>query len=317
MFNVAEVLGPYCGALVHDFLGLSAVFYVLGTLSLLCQMWFLAILFSIRENGEATGHEDAFSSTGLVEPTTSHEIGWRRLRSLITSRRFLVSVLLISTAAMIKGGVEECLPFHADHEWKKTPMQIGEFFSVIAGFYLAAAAIVGQLWSLSSQWEVLRVNLSAMMLGCLGFITWALFSVKSFGGGSSALWIALSAYGFGLGVTFTPATLLLGDAVENEEPGAAKDAVNSMWNTMWEAGGSLGFLIGGIFASTYARQVRLFTVFAGVAIVVMALVIAIMIVPSMQTYALKCIRDLSKSPAQKDPRSAPGRRKQESGNPLV
>lgn len=67
----------------------------------------------------------------------------------------------------------------------------------------------------------------------------------------------LACYGAALGLTHTPAALLLADAVDHEE-GRAKDAVNGIWNTMWEAGGSLGFLLGGLLAEKYAKQLRLF-----------------------------------------------------------
>lgn len=272
MFNVAEVLGPYCGALVNDYWGMSAVFYVLGGFSLLCQLWFLAIIFAIREKEEELSPR--LNMSGLPQRTKlSTQTGWARLKTLVTGRRFVVSVLLISTAAMIKGAVEECLPFHADHEWKKTPMQIGEFFSVIAISYLLAAAVVGQLWSMSSDCACGRVISCACSLSLLGIATWCLFSVKSFGFGTTVMWCGLALYGACLGITFTPATLLIGDAVENEDPGYAKDSVNSMWNTMWEAGGSLGFLMGGLFAETYAKQRALFGGLAVFSMIITAIVI--------------------------------------------
>lgn len=277
MFNVAEVLGPYCGALVYDYMGMSAVFYILGVFSCLCQLWFLAIIFSINKKEQEPG---VFNTSGLPQRVhLSKQTGWARFKSLVLGRRFVVSVLLIATAAMIKGGVEECLPFHADHEWKLTPMKIGEFFSIIAVSYLVAAAVVGQLWTMSSDCGCGRVVVCAVMLAVLGVSTWALFSIHSFGGGMTLMWCGLSMYGVCLGVTFTPATLLIGDAVENEDPGAAKDSVNSMWNTMWEAGGSLGFLMGGVFAHNYTRMIHLFTALAVLTVIVAAIVIAISWLP--------------------------------------
>merc|ERR1719422_2183218 len=84
-----------------------------------------------------------------------------------------------------------------------------------------------------------------------------MFLVASYYHHHVALWVSLLGYGVCLGVTHTSAALLLGDAVEHEE-GRAKEAVNGIWNTMWEAGGSLGFLLGGFLAEDYARQLRLF-----------------------------------------------------------
>merc|ERR1719213_315654 len=70
--------------------------------------------------------------------------------------------------------------------------------------------------------------------------------------------VSLAAYGVCLGMTHTPAALLLATVIDHEE-GAAKDAVNGIWNTMWEAGGSLGFLLGGLLAERYHEQMALLT----------------------------------------------------------
>merc|ERR1719213_1330287 len=70
--------------------------------------------------------------------------------------------------------------------------------------------------------------------------------------------VSLAAYGVSLGMTHTPAALLLASVIDHEE-GSAKDAVNGIWNTMWEAGGSLGFLLGGLLAERYHEQMALLT----------------------------------------------------------
>merc|ERR1719191_344066 len=84
-----------------------------------------------------------------------------------------------------------------------------------------------------------------------------IFAVAAYYKTTWNLWGTLAVYGCFLGLTHTPAALLLADAIEHEEREAAKDAVNGIWNTMWEAGGSLGFLLGGLLAHSYASQLDL------------------------------------------------------------
>ena len=52
--------------------------------------------------------------------------------SMLKSPRLGCTVLLIVTAAIVKGSVEEMLPFHADHQWHYDPLRIGGLFSIIA-----------------------------------------------------------------------------------------------------------------------------------------------------------------------------------------
>merc|ERR1740116_835422 len=87
-------------------------------------------------------------------------------------------------------------------------------------------------------------------------MAWCVFITTAYCKHENVLWAGLLTYGVCLGLTHTPAALLLADAIEHEE-GRAKDAVNGIWNTMWEAGGSLGFLLGGLLAEDYSGQVRL------------------------------------------------------------
>ena len=57
-------------------------------------------------------------------------------------------------------------------------------------------------------------------------------------------YLCLALYGFSLGATHTPATYFIGAYVDTIEDTASKDAANGIWNTMWEFGGSVGFLFG-------------------------------------------------------------------------
>merc|ERR1719456_1364730 len=58
----------------------------------------------------------------------------------------------------------------------------------------------------------------------------------------------LALYGITLGFTHTPAAFYIGEVVDDFEEPAGKDAANGIWNSMWEFGGSIGFLCGGAFA---------------------------------------------------------------------
>merc|ERR1719221_921978 len=91
--------------------------------------------------------------------------------------------------------------------------------------------------------------------------SYTLFLIASYHKTINALYMGLVMYGICLGLTHTPSALLLADAIEHEE-GKAKDAVNGIWNTMWEAGGSLGFLLGGLLAHNYEHQLELMVAYA-------------------------------------------------------
>lgn len=75
-------------------------------------------------------------------------------------------------------------------------------------------------------------------------------------------------------MTHTPAALLLASVVDHEE-GTAKEAVNGIWNTMWEAGGSLGFFLGGFLAEHYHEQMELLSCYAGCCAVAASIMVAI------------------------------------------
>jgi MFS family permease len=247
--NVAEVLGSLFGALIYEVWGQRTVFWFLGVASVINQFLLCAVIASLNSVGEHV----------VVPPTTismqnmTRKSGWRRVWNVLSSRRLGCAVLLIVMAAVVKGAVEEMLPFHADHQWGFSPLEIGQLFAIIAFTYIVSALSVGKAW----RWlDAFRVYFSAFWLALLGLSALLLFSLSAWNMGKLYLWGALAFYGMCLGLTHTPAALLLADAIEHEE-GVAKDAVNGVWNTMWEAGGSLGFLLGGLLAHHYADQVRL------------------------------------------------------------
>jgi len=245
--NIAEVLGSSIGAYVFDNFGQEAVFYLMGALSVVNQFFLIAALFVVSGDGTIP---PAFVEGSFK--VTQH--GVQRLKGVLRSPRLYCAVILIFVAAVVKASVEEVLPFHADHRWHMKPLEIGNLFSIVAFAYIISALLSGRMWNLLAG---RRMLFSAFWLATLGVVAWSMFLVSSMYHHQVALFAGLVGYGVCLGVTHTPAALLLGDAVEHED-GVAKDAVNGIWNTMWEAGGSLGFLLGGLLAEDYRKQLNLF-----------------------------------------------------------
>lgn len=268
--NVAEVLGSFCGAMLFAWWGQRSVFGFLGIVSFINQFVLVAIMRSLTTEPRETeppssdapsGSAEALLLRGpdrIVRPPQFSKSGSKRLLALLTNTRMFVATLLITMAAVVKGSVEEMLPFHADHQWGYEPIVIGEMFFVIAVAYIGAAICAGKVWQ---RLEGSHVAFSALWLSLLGGAAWCVFAAASYHKDGRLLMIGLVLYGICLGLTHTPAALMLADTIEQEE-GAAKDAANGIWNTMWEAGGSLGFLFGGFLADDYASQFRLMSCYA-------------------------------------------------------
>jgi len=259
--NIAEVLGSTLGAVLYDIWGQRSVFCFLGVVSIVNQALLLVAFWSLKPGGS----KRKLSIMQSVPPM----VGWNRLKATLSNKRLRCAIVLIMMAAVVKGSVEEMLPFHADHEWGFRPAKIGELFSIVAFAYIVAAVCVGRFWSRLSDRKVLfgtlclsdgRIILSAFCLSLLGAAAWVCFRIEEYWKQEQVLWGALVVYGACLGLTHTPAALLLADAIDHEA-GKAKDAVNGIWNTMWEAGGSMGFFLGGFLADSYTGQVDLITAY--------------------------------------------------------
>lgn len=264
--NVAEVLGSLFGAVIFEAWGQRTVFCVLGVASVINQVVLVVIMFQLEADDH--GPEDmspsspAFGmsawgaspvSTTPSDAPPERRWKWKKLWRLLQGRRLACAVLLIVMSAVVKGAVEEMLPFHADHRWGMDPLAIGQLFAIVATAYIISAFAIGRVWR---ELEGFRVVFSAAWVALLGIGSLMTFCVAAFDLGVSVLWGGLAFYGVCLGLTHTPAALFLADAIDHEE-GVAKDAVNAIWNTMWEAGGSLGFLAGGLLGHHYPAQLRL------------------------------------------------------------
>jgi predicted MFS family arabinose efflux permease len=207
---------------------------------------------------------DADSGAGPSTPKEERVCGYipapqpgacEQLRHVFSNRPLICAVLLIAMSAVVKGSVEEMLPFHADHRWGYNPLQIGELFCTIAIAYIFAAAMCCNFWE---RMENFQVVFSAYWLLMLGVVAWIVFATVSYFKNAGALRAALAMYGICLGLTHTPANLLAAGVIDHEI-GPAKDASNGIFQTMWEAGGSLGFLLGGLLAERYHEQMALLT----------------------------------------------------------
>mmetsp|Transcript_13214 Transcript_13214/g.38078 ORF Transcript_13214/g.38078 Transcript_13214/m.38078 type:complete len:499 (-) Transcript_13214:19-1515(-) len=272
--NVAEVLGSTLGAWVFDAYGQRAVFWLLVVASVINQVFLVFVIFMVRGSGIYKIPSSSSMSSLTPEAATA---GWNKIKKVLKSKRMGCSVILIMMAAVVKASVEEVLPFHADHRWGLRPLEIGNLFSVIATAYITSAVIAGKIWESMGKWRTL---FGASWLAILGFATWGVFLTAMFWKQKPVLVMWLVFYGVALGMTHTPAALLLADAVEHER-GRAKEAVNAIWNTMWEAGGSVGFLLGGLLAENYAGQLRLFGVYSICCLVSAVLMMAIAGLPFM------------------------------------
>lgn len=262
--NVAEVLGSFFGALIFETYGQSTVFWFLAVVSVLNQVLLVIIYFMVNSTvirsprGVDAEWEEGHSQNQQRQlrhsASTIFNSGLKRLTNLLKSPLLGCAVLTIFTSAIVKGSVEEMLPFHADHQWGYTPMQIGQLFAIIAIAYIIAAMSSGKLWSYLGSF---RLIFTACWIVFLGASSYAVFLVYGWNKDQNYLYVALAFYGVCLGATHTPAALLLAEAIEHESKAATKDAVNGIWNTMWEGGGSLGFLLGGLLAHHYQEQVYL------------------------------------------------------------
>lgn len=259
--NVAEILGSSLGAWLFHNYGQRAVFWVLGFISIANQLLLVGVLCSIRPSADDWLLQPLAVRWPSGSPMNANAVdlqrGWWKLYKTLSNPRCLCAIILIGTAGMVKASMEEVLPFHADHRWGLDPLQIGNLFSVVAVSYISAAVVVGYIWNYLGECSIIfcMVWLVALGVTALGvLLTASVYKHEVF------LITNLVAYGISLGFTQTPAALLLKEVVDKEE-GRAKNVVNGVWNTMWEAGGSLGFLVGGFFAEDYWHQILLFAAF--------------------------------------------------------
>lgn len=291
---LAELAGPLLGSILFDAYGQSSVFWFLGVVSFINQGMLVGVLYSIRGTYDIGANSPSrVSSPMLGEPgppssacspmmsslgpadvaggqaprTTAVERtgiftvqpgAWAKLGALLRNPTFICANLIITMAGVIKGSVEEMLPFHADHQWGYDPVEIGKLFCTTAVAYFVASFLVAGIWTDLGRFQI---GFSSQCILLLGISTWMSFHVAYYYKDETALFGTFAGYGFCAGLTFTCAAQLIADVVDKAE-GHAKDAANGIWNTMWEAGGSTGFALGGFLAHRYHDQMNLTTWFA-------------------------------------------------------
>merc|ERR1719159_1500894 len=127
---------------------------------------------------------------------------WPKMKTLLQNPTFICAVLIITMAGVIKGSVEEMLPFHADHQWGYDPVTIGKLFCTTAISYFLSSAVVATCWTSLGRFQT---GFSSQCILLLGVTTWMSFHVFFYYKDETALFSSFAAYGFCAGLTFTSA----------------------------------------------------------------------------------------------------------------
>jgi MFS family permease len=278
---LAELAGPLVGSLLYDAYGQRAVFWFLGVVSFMNQGMLVAVLYLISPTTDIGSAANSRASSPMIAETSpeSDDVSkrgesrwdflrpqpgaWAKLKNLLSNPTFICAVLIITMAGVIKGSVEEMLPFHADHQWGYDPLKIGKLFCTTAVAYFIASFLVAQIWTGLGRFQI---GFAAQCILLLGVATWMSFHVAYYYKEETTLFGTFSLYGFCAGLAFTSAAQLIAEVVDHAE-GHAKDAANGIWNTSWEFGGSAGFFMGGFLAHHYKDQMKLTTWFMMSAVV--------------------------------------------------
>merc|ERR1719426_503747 len=164
----------------------------------------------------------------------------------VLNNLLLWAVLVIAPAAAVKSCFESMLPLFGGQK-NYDELSVGMLFCVCAVAYILASVSIGYFWlSMSPTSRNLLITFSLGGLACAAGavftsykVNWHLDAIGLFDFTRHEVFY-LFAYGLCLGLTHTPAAYLLGNAVDAYEDAAAQDAVNGIFNTCWELGGSLG-----------------------------------------------------------------------------
>jgi hypothetical protein len=210
-----------------------------------------------------------------------------RLTSVLTNKVLIASCICIAPAAMVKSSMEGILPlFGAGQGY--TEFEVGQLFTAVALGFIMSATLLGYVWDNMSFAS--RASLTGGSLLVLGGM--ASILLHSYGADANihaswhASWIAylngsnhtffyslLVTYGVLLGVTHTAPALYLGEVLDSlEEDSQCKQAANGLWNTGWEAGGSLGFIAAGVASTDSWREEQAVLTSLGMCVVVSAAV---------------------------------------------
>jgi len=255
--NVAEVFGPLLGAAIFTAYGSGAPYVFLAVLSVLNNLLLWAVLRCLPED-DPKDEESAALLPAAPQAQRSFADRMQLLRCIFSEPSLWRAVLVIAPAAAVKSCFESMLPLFGGQK-NYDELSVGLLFCVCAVAYIAASVSIGYCWlSMSPTSRNLLITFSLGGLACAAGavftsykVNWHLDEIGLFDfTRHEVFYLFLFAYGLCLGLTHTPAAYLLGNAVDAYEDAAAQDAVNGIFNTCWELGGSLGFILAG-FASQH------------------------------------------------------------------
>lgn len=251
--NVAEVGGPLLGATVFTLSGQETSFYFLTLLSVLNQIGLLGILYWVWTIREKSHFEESSIAALLSEDEDMvvihmHSIkqysGLERFIDVIADPHLWKALAVIAPAALIKAELENILPLYADHHLGYDTMSIGLSFSSVAVAFVISSIAIGL------SWDFLLVRTRDLIVGssmvCLSVFSTTILPVTQLTQNPTIFMSALAVYGIFLGLTITPSSFMLGEFVDRLRDSQSKDVANGIWNTLWEMGGAMGFMISGI-----------------------------------------------------------------------
>jgi len=266
--NVAEVFGPFFGAWIFSVYGMTSTYYVLFMMSVANNVLLACAYFLMPtddpEQQALLGKETKEMARTESDLRRSFEDRWRSLMQVLTDVLLWRSLVVIGPAAMIKASFESILPLFADNHGYNE-FEVGQLFSLIAIGFIIAAMWLGKAWkNMTSRAKAVWVTFSLFFLGliaCVMLYSWGashtipvrdwIEYLNNAGEENPAtqhhylFLVCLVFYGALLGITHEAAALYLAEVVDSMEFAKAKAATNGIWNTGWELGGSLGFVVAG------------------------------------------------------------------------
>lgn len=297
--NVAEVFGPFLGAGVFSLWGDSASFFILAAASILNQVFLLIVYYLLGSDGSDDEEAPLVSASTSVYNEDSEETppnsariidGFCRIRDIVASPFLMRTIIIITPAALMKSSIEELLPFFADHELQFDEVNVGCCFSVVAVSFTMASVLAGFLWreevnhdqvmdietakecKTLYKWRTWVVGTWLALLGCFSAFIMLSYEMFPTTNGIYLFYTLLGLYGFSLGATHTPATYFIGAYIDSLGDTASKDAANGIWNTMWELGGSIGFLLASFPNSTKWWEEATFLACLGCVLILVSIV---------------------------------------------
>jgi len=291
--NVAEVFGPLLGAAVFTAYGEAAPYLMLILLSLgnNCFLFVVIVMLRSEDPGERqplmSDERASEPFAAVLEPSSPNfrqdeeasvlpQTGLPAIKAIFMQPALWRAVMVICPAAAIKSMFESILPFFGTkHNYSE--LSIGLLFTIVACAYILTSVGIGYYWLVLSK--TARNNVVCLAMAILACVAGSVLT--SYRGNldlqhvglvdiskHELFYVFLALYGVALGLTHTPANFLLAEAVDAFTGASAQDAVNGIFNTCWELGGSLGFVFAGWASVHSTRQEQLVLGFGSLAVMV-------------------------------------------------